>query len=240
MVSLRPYKRILLKLSGEAFQGNLGFGIEKEALFRLAEQIKGLQDLSIEIGIVVGGGNLFRGEQIRQLGLDHTPSDQVGMLATLMNGILLQQALEKTGAKARVFSAIDCGAMIEKYSWREALNTLHSKTAAIFVGGTSNPYFTTDTAAALRAAEIHADVLFKLTKVDGIYDKDPKKHPGAQKFQRITYGEVLAKELGIMDLSAIALCKANKIPICVFGLSDTDCLKRAAMGEHVGTFVTGE
>jgi len=234
------YKRILIKVSGESLQGDKPFGIEQTALFSLAEQIKSLHELQIQMGIVIGGGNLFRGSEIQGLGLDRTPADQVGMLATIMNGIILQQALEKMNVPAKVFSAIECGKVVAPYSWREVMKSLEQNIISIFVGGTSNPYFTTDTAASLRAAEIHADALFKVTKVDGVYDKDPKKYQDAVKYQKITYSEVLAQDLGFMDLSAIALCKANRIPICVFNFSMKDSLKRAALRESVGTLVTGE
>jgi uridylate kinase len=240
MPHAKPYKRVLLKLSGEALQGSQKFGIEHKALVGISEQIKILQDLQVQVGIVVGGGNLFRGSQVQELGLDRTPADQVGMIATIMNGIMIQQTLQKLGCKAQIFSALDCGTIVEKYNWQKVMQCLEQNHVAVFVGGTSNPYFTTDTAAALRAAEIHADVLFKLTKVDGIYDKDPKKHPEAVKFSKISFSEVLAKGLGIMDLSAVAICKMNNIPICVFDLDCKESLRKAALREEVGTLVTGE
>jgi uridylate kinase len=239
MPTQKAYKRILLKLSGEAFLGHQKFGVEEKAVLAIAEQIKELQSMGVEVGVVIGGGNLFRGIQAQSLGLERNPADQVGMLATIINGIILNETLNKIGAPCRVLSALECDAIVPKYSWQKALKYLSKKEIVIFVGGTSHPYFTTDTAAALRASEIKAEILMKLTKVDGIYDKDPKQHPNAVKYTKMTYSQILAGGLEVMDLSAVALCKASGIPICVFDLATKDSLKRAVLKEHVGTLVTG-
>jgi len=239
MPSQQAYKRILIKLSGEAFLIEQKSGVEHKAVLAIAEEIKKIQSLGVEIGIVIGGGNFFRGIQADTLGLKRTPADQIGMLATMMNGIILQETLQKMGVPSHLFSAIACDSFVEPYSWQKALRYLAEKKVLIFVGGTSHPYFTTDTAAALRAAEIEAEVLFKLTKVDGIYDKDPKQHADAVKYKKITYAAILKNGLQVMDLSAVAVCQANDIPICVFDLSKKGFLERAVRREEVGTLVTG-
>lgn len=238
MATQKAYKRILLKLSGEAFLGHQKFGVDEKAVLAIAEQIKELQTMGVEVGVVIGGGNMFRGVQAQSLGLERTPADQIGMLATIINSIILNETLNKIGAPCRVLSALECD-VVPKYSWQKAIKYLSKKEIVIFAGGTSHPYFTTDTAAALRASEMKAEILMKLTKVDGIYDKDPKQHANAVKYTHMTYAQILAGGLEVMDLAAVALCQASGIPICVFGLAAKDSLKRAVMKEQVGTLVTG-
>lgn len=213
-----PFKRILLKISGECLQGHGAFGIEKDACEALAHSIKKLRDSQIEIGIVIGGGNIFRGLNLKETGMKATPADQMGMLATMINGVALQQALTRFGCPARVLSAIDCPKIVESYNWNHALKYLSEGEVLIFVGGTGNPYFTTDTAAAMRASEIEADILLKATKVDGIYTKDPFKHKDAIKYNSLSYSQFLAEKLAVMDATAITLCRNNKIPVFVFNM----------------------
>lgn len=232
-----PYRRVLLKLSGESLMGDQKFGIDSATCDRMALEIQELSQFGVQVGIVIGGGNLFRGARANDTGMKRTPADQIGMLATLMNGIALQQAFEKIGAECRVLSAISSDSIVESYSWKRALHYLDQGVFVVFVGGTGNPYFTTDSAAALRALEMGAEILFKATKVDGIYDKDPFKYPDAVRFDRLTYSEVLARGLEVMDPAAIALCRENKMPIAVFNLFEKGALKRAICGESVGTIV---
>ncbi len=237
---LKPaYKRILLKLSGESLMGSQQFGVDSEACFRVASQVRQLCQLGVQVGIVIGGGNIFRGAQANQLCMERTSADHIGMLATIINGISLQQAFERIECESRIMSAIACDVMAESYSWKNALDYLEKGFILIFVGGTGNPYFTTDSAAALRALEIQAEILFKATKVDGIYDKDPIAHPDASKFDRITYTEVLEKQLQVMDATAIALCRENHIPIRVFNLFSEEDLIKAVCNQPVGTLVEG-
>lgn len=234
------YKRILLKLSGEALMGQQKFGVDPVACREIAIQVKQLVSMGVQVGVVIGGGNIFRGVKAVQDGMERTPADHIGMLATLINGIALQQAFEQIECESRIMSAIACDVMAESYSWKDALKYLSKGIVLIFVGGTGNPYFTTDSAAALRALEIQAEILMKATKVDGIYDKDPIKHSDAVRFEKITYSEVLAGQLQVMDPTAIALCRENKTPICVFNVFLDHALKRAVCGESVGTLVEGE
>jgi uridylate kinase len=233
------YKRILLKLSGEALMGDEAFGIEQAACRRIAEAIKEVSLAGVQIGVVVGGGNIFRGVQAEEFGFARTPADQIGMLSTAINGLVLEQCLMRIGCRARVMSALACDSVMETYTWRRAMQDLEEGTIVIFVGGTGNPYFTTDTAGALRASEIKADVLVKATKVDGIYDRDPLKHPNAVKHEKLTYSEVFAKKLNIMDATAIALCRENQIPIYVFNLFERGALLKAVSGKGTGSLVTG-
>ncbi len=228
------YKRILLKLSGEALLGEQKFGVDPEACLKIASSVKELVQLGVQIGIVIGGGNILRGVKAADAGMERIPADQIGMVATIINGLSLQQAFERIGCKCRVLSALPCEKIVESYSWEAALKYLDQGCVVIFVGGTGNPYFTTDSAAALRALEIRAEVLMKATKVDGIYNKDPIKYPDAVKYDRLTYSEVLAHQLEVMDAAAIALCRENGIPIRVF--SDRS-LKSAVYNEPVGTLV---
>lgn len=234
------YKRILLKLSGEALMGDQKFGIDLEACCKIAENVKQLVDLGVQVGVVIGGGNIFRGLKATKDGMERTPADHIGMLSTLINGIALQQAFEKVRCESRIMSAISCDVMAESYSWKDALKYLDKGIVLIFVGGTGNPYFTTDSAASLRALEIHAQVLLKATKVDGIYDKDPMKYPNAKKFDRVTYSEVLNHQLQVMDATAVALCRENRIPIRVFNIFSDHALLSVVCNGSVGTLVEGE
>jgi len=234
------YKRILLKLSGESLMGAGKFGIEHKASKSIAAAVKEIHSMGIQIGIVVGGGNIFRGSQAKEFGFSRTPADHIGMLATTINGLVLQQSLASLGCESHVMSAFDTDSIIEKYNWQAALAHLERGAIVIFVGGTGNPYFTTDTAAALRASEINAEVLLKATKVDGIYDKDPIRYPSATKFDKLTYAEVLQKKLNVMDSTAIALCRESKIPIHVFNLFKKGALLSAVTDRKVGSLVTGD
>lgn len=240
MAKKSPYKRILLKLSGEALMGAGKFGIEHKASKNIAAAVKEIHAMGIQIGIVVGGGNIFRGSQAKEFGFSRTPADHIGMLATTINGLVLQQSLASLGCESHVMSAFDTDSIIEKYNWQGALAHLERGAVVIFVGGTGNPYFTTDTAAALRASEINAEVLLKATKVDGIYDKDPIKYPSAKKFDHLTYAEVLNKKLNVMDSTAIALCRESKIPVHVFNLFKKGALLSAVTDRKGGSLVTGD
>lgn len=238
-----PYHRILLKLSGEMLLDDQAYGINLKACQALAASIKTLHDAKLEIGIVIGGGNIFRGIHFKEMKIARSPADQMGMLATLINGIALQQALENVGCPAKVLTALDCPKVAESYSWHRALDYLSNGNVLIFVGGTGNPYFTTDTAAALRASEIQADVLLKATKVDGIYDKDPLKFKDAKKYNHLSYSQALAEKLEIMDATSIALCRSNKIPILVFHMQllKNNTLKDALIRQTTnGTLVSGD
>lgn len=212
------YKRILLKLSGEVLLGSQNFGIYAPTCLEIAKSIQDLKNLGISLAIVIGGGNIFRGVDLRVTGMPRTPADHMGMLATLLNGLALQQALMSIGSKVCVMSALECPLLAEAYNWGRALQYLEEDKILIFVGGTGNPYFTTDTAAALRANEIQADILLKATKVDGIYDKDPIKFEDAVKYERISYSQVLAEKLKVMDATAITLCQSSQTPIFVFNM----------------------
>lgn len=233
------YRRVLLKLSGEALMGNHKYGVDPDACQNIAKSVRDLTLLGIQVALVIGGGNIFRGIKAQQAGLQRTPADHIGMLATIINGISLQQAFEQNNCACKVISAIPCESIVETYNWKNVQEHLSQGTVLIFVGGTGSPFFTTDSAAALRALEIQADVLFKATKVDGIYNKDPSKYPDASKYDRVTYSEVLAKKLEVMDATAIALCRENRIPIRVFSMNDGS-LKSAIYDESVGTLVAGE
>lgn len=232
------YRRILLKLSGEALLGAQPYGVDPGACHALATSIQELCSIGVQVGVVIGGGNIFRGINGSALGMDRTPADHIGMLATLINGISLQQAFERIQCESRIMTAIACPVMAEPYSWKDALKYLDKGIVLIFVGGTGNPYFTTDSAAALRALEIRAEVLLKATKVDGIYNKDPK-HPDAVRFDRVSYSEVLANNLRIMDGAAVALCRENGIPIRVFNVFSEGALMKAVCNESAGTLVEG-
>lgn len=229
------YRRILLKISGETLAGQRGFGFDEEAVRSIVEPVVRLVRLGVQIGIVSGGGNIFRGGQIGALQIERSPADQIGMLATEMNAILLQEALSAQGVRGRVMSARNHSEIVEEYTWRGALEALDRGEVALFSGGTGNPYFTTDSTAALRAAQIHAEVLLKATKVDGVYDKDPKHHPDARRFDAISYQEVLERQLGVMDLAAISLCLENRLPIKVFSVAS---IFEAVTQEGWGTLVS--
>jgi uridylate kinase len=231
------YKRILLKLSGEALAGEDDYGINPAMVRFIGEQIREVHGLGVQIGAVIGGGNIFRGGEAR--GMDRASADYMGMLATVMNGLALQDALEKLNVDTRVQSAIEMREVAEPFIRRRALRHLEKGRVVIFVGGTGNPYFTTDTAAALRAMEIGADVVFKATNVDGVYTADPKREPSATKFDELTYIEVLSRRLRVMDSTAISLCMDNGFPIVVFNLHRPGCLRQLVQGERVGTLVRG-
>jgi uridylate kinase len=231
------YKRVLLKLSGEALQGNKGYGICPDVLARVASEMKAVHSLGVEVAIVIGGGNIFRGVAASAGGMDRASADYMGMLATVINGLALQDALETAGVPTRVQTAIEMSQLAEPYIRRKAVRHLEKGRMVIFAGGTGNPYFTTDTAASLRATEIHADVILKATKVDGVYDKDPAKHADAKRFVKIGYLDVLQRDLKVMDSTAISMCRDNKLPIMVFSLEAPGNIQRAVMGEAMGTLV---
>jgi uridylate kinase len=233
------YSRVLLKLSGEALGGEAGAGICPEVVHDMARQIGEVRALGVEIVIVVGGGNIFRGLQGSERGIERATGDYMGMLATVINALALQDALEKAGVATRVMSAISMSQVAEPFIRRRAVRHLEKGRVVIFGGGTGNPYFSTDTAAALRANEIGAEVILKATKVDGIYDSDPKKNPQAKRFSKIRYIDALQKQLKVMDSTAFSLCMDNKMPIIVFDLFKPHNIKRVVLGEKVGTLVTG-
>src|SRR5438132_4273142 len=232
------FKRILLKVSGEALMGGKEFGIDAKVLQRYAEEIQELQQEGVEVGIVIGGGNIYRGVENSSDGVDKVTGDQMGMHATIINGLALQSALEGRGTFTRLLSSINMEEIAEPFIRRRAMRHLEKGRVVIFGAGTGNPYFTTDTAAALRAVELNADVILKGTRVDGVYDSDPEKNPGAFKFQEISYLDVLKKDLKVMDLTAITLCKENMMPIIVFNMNVPGSLKRIVHGERVGTIVS--
>jgi uridylate kinase len=234
------YRRIVLKLSGESFQGSQGFGIDAETVHSIAREVKEVSDLGIEMAIIVGGGNIFRGARQKSLAIDRATGDYMGMLATVINGLALQDALEKQGVVTRLLSAIDMAQVAEPFIRRRAMRHLEKGRVVIFAAGTGNPYFSTDTAAALRAMEIKAHVILKATRVDGIYDADPEKVPGAKMFERVTYLDVIQKGLAVMDSTAISLCMDNRMPIIIFNMNRPGNIRRAVMGEKVGSTVTAE
>jgi len=231
------YKRILLKLSGEMLAGDQQIGIQPEIITRFAAEIVDLRTLGVEIAIVIGGGNIFRGLAGASRGMDRAHADYMGMLATVINALALQDALEQLGCYTRVMSAIAMDQVAEPYIRRRAVRHLEKRRVVIFAAGTGNPYFSTDTAASLRAAEIHADIIMKATKVDGVYDRDPVKHADAVKFSELTYLDVLNKGLKVMDATAISLCMENGLPIVVFDLSGAGNMRRVVCGEPIGTHV---
>lgn len=234
-----PYKRVLLKLSGEALMGNQNYGIDTAMAESVAAEIRDVHRFGVEIAIVVGGGNIFRGVSKSAGNMDRGAADYIGMLATVMNAVVLQDALEKQGVFTRVMSAIDIPQLAEPFIRRRAIRHLEKKRVVIFAAGTGNPYFTTDSAAALRACEIGADVILKATKVDGVYTADPMKVPDAKRFETISYQEVLEKQLRVMDASAISLCMDNNLPILVFNMTESGNISRAVIGESgIGTLVT--
>src|ERR1700732_2074086 len=235
----RPaYSKIVLKLSGESLQGPLGSGIDAETVARVAAELKEINDIGVQVAIMVGGGNIFRGTRQKSLAIDRATADYMGMLATVINGLALQDALEKQGVNTRLLSAIEMHQVAEHFIRRRATRHLEKGRIVIFAAGTGNPYFSTDTAAALRAMEIKADVILKATRVDGIYDADPEQVEGAKMFERITYLDVLQKGLLVMDSTAISLCMDNKMPIVVFNMNVTGNLKRVVLGEQVGSVVS--
>jgi uridylate kinase len=234
------YKRILLKLSGEVLMGGAGFGIDPATVGEIIAEIAEVKALGTDIGIVIGGGNIYRGMRAEGQGIDRVTGDYMGMIATVMNALTLQSFLEKTGVPARVQSALPVQRVTEPFVMRKALKHLEKERVVIFAGGTGNPYFTTDTAAAIRAMEIGADVLLKATRVDGVYDKDPEVHGDALFFENISYDEVLERNLKVMDLTAITLCKEGNIPLVVFNIRNRGNLRKVVLGEPVGTTVRRE
>jgi uridylate kinase len=232
-------QRVLLKLSGEALMGNLSYGIDPAVVQSIAQEITDIASAGVQTAIVVGGGNIFRGVKGAAAGMDRATADYIGMIATVMNAMTLQDALEQSGVPTRVLTAIEMQEVAEPYIRRRAIRHLEKGRVVIFGAGSGNPFFTTDTTAALRAAEINAEVVFKATKVDGVYDSDPNKNPHARRYQSLTYGHVLTQDLRVMDTTAIALCKDNNIPIIVFDLSVAGNIRRAVMGESIGTIVGG-
>lgn len=234
----KGFSRVILKVSGEALMGDRGYGIDPAVMDTIAEEIKEAHDAGVELGVVIGGGNIFRGLGSAAVGMERAIADYMGMLATVLNGLALQDALEKKGIVTRVQSAIEMRALCEPYIRRRAIRHLEKKRVVIFAAGTGNPYFSTDTAAALRAMEIGAEVILKGTKVDGVYDSDPMVNKSAKRFDTLTYLEVLQKGLKVMDATAVSLCKDNNLPIIVFNLREKGNVKRVVMGEHVGTLIS--
>jgi uridylate kinase len=232
------YKRILLKLSGEALLGEANYGIDPKVLSRLARETQEVQRAGIEVGVVIGGGNIFRGEGLAAAGMDRVTGDHMGMLATVINALAMQDALEKLGARVRVMSAIKINEVCEDFIRRRAIRHLEKGRIAVFAAGTGNPFFTTDSAAALRAIEIGADLLLKATKVDGVYSADPKKDSNAQRFEQLTYDQVIERKLAVMDTAAIALCRDHRIPLRIFDMSREGDLMRILRGEPIGTLVS--
>jgi uridylate kinase len=233
------YRRILLKLSGEALLGNSQYGVDPAVCAFIAQQVADVRGRGVEVGIVVGGGNIFRGLSAAAQGMDRATGDYIGMLATVMNGLALQDAVERSGIPTRVMSAIAMNEIAEPYIRRRAVRHLEKGRVVIFVAGTGNPYFTTDTAAALRAVEIGAEVLMKATKVDGVYDADPMTVPGARKYDRLEYADLLRDQLKVLDGAAVSLCMENDLPIVVFDLNGPDNIARVADGQPVGTLIAG-
>ena len=231
------HQRIVLKLSGEVLAGSGRFGIDPERVRSLADEIAEVARKGVQIGLVVGGGNFFRGVAAAATNMDRVAADHMGMLATVINALALQDALEKAGAPTRVMTAIQMHQVAEPYIRRRAIRHLEKGRIVLFAAGTSNPYFSTDTAATLRALEIHAEIIAKGTRVEGVYDKDPLRHPDAVLYPEITYNEVLSKALGVLDASAVAMCRDNKLPILVFNLNKTGNIMRMSMGEAVGTLI---
>ena len=234
------YARVLLKLSGEALQGDKGYGIAPNVIEAMAEEIRDVHALGVQLAIVIGGGNIFRGVAASAQGMDRASADYMGMLATVINALALQDALEGKGVVTRVQTAIAMSELCEMYIRRKAERHLEKGRVVIFAAGTGNPYFTTDTAASLRAMEMHADIILKATKVDGIYDKDPVKHKDATRFKEVSYLEVLQRDLKVMDSTAISLCRDNDLPIMVFDMGPKGNVVRAVMGEPIGTLVGGQ
>ncbi|MBD2036101.1 UMP kinase [Phormidium sp. FACHB-592] len=233
------YQRVVLKLSGEALMGELSYGIDPNIVQDIAQEVAAVTATGVQVAIVVGGGNIFRGVKGAAAGMDRATADYIGMIATVMNAMTLQDSLEQIGVPTRVQTAISMQEVAEPYIRRRAIRHLEKGRVVIFGAGSGNPFFTTDTTAALRAAEISADVLFKATKVDGIYDSDPTTNPQARRYKSLTYGHILAQDLRVMDSTAISLCKDNNIPIIVFDLSVKGNVRRAVAGEQIGTLVGG-
>jgi len=234
------YRRILLKLSGEALVGEQGFGIDPKVLDRMAQEIKELIELGVQVGIVIGGGNIFRGEGLANAGMNRVVGDQMGMLATVINGLAMRDALHRAYVNARLMSAVDLKGVCDSYNWADAISSLKRGRVVIFAAGTGNPFFTTDSAACLRGIEIEADVVLKGTKVDGVYSEDPVKNPDAEMYKVIDYTTVLEKELKVMDLSAFTLARDHKMPIKVFNMNKAGALRSVIMGEETGTLICAQ
>lgn len=232
------YKRILLKLSGEALMGDADYGIDPVTIGRIADEIKALNRIGVEVGVVIGGGNIFRGAGLAEAGMDRVAGDHMGMLATVMNSLALQDALESRDVYVRVMSAIRINEVCEDYLRRRAVRHLEKKRVTIFAAGTGNPFFTTDSAAALRAIEINAEIMLKATKVDGVYTADPMKDPTATRYEHITFTDALTQNLGVMDATALVMCRENNLPIKVFNIFNEGDLMRIVKGERVGTLVS--
>ncbi len=233
------YKRVLLKLSGEALMGRYDYGIDPEIITRIGKEIVHVSELGVQVAIVIGGGNIFRGAGLAQAGMDRVTADQMGMLATVMNSLALQDALEKLGLYCRVMSAVKINQVCEDYIRRRAVRHLEKGRIVVFAAGTGNPYFTTDSAASLRASEINADIMLKATKVDGVYDDDPHKNPNAKRYDKLNYDDAIQQKLAVMDATALVLCRDNKIPLRVFNLFSEGDLTKIIQGENIGTEVTG-
>jgi uridylate kinase len=240
MMSSIKFKRVLLKLSGESLEGEQGFGISSEVLDFFAEEVKKVHDVGVELGIVIGGGNIYRGLSAAKQGIDRATGDQMGMLATMINSLALQNAIEKIGVHTRLMSAIKMEEIAEPYIRRRAIRHLEKGRVVILGAGTGHPYFSTDTAASLRAVEIGADVIVKGTRVDGVFDSDPEKNPNALKFEQISYLDILKKNLRIMDLTAVSLCQENNLPMMVFNMDVPGNLLKLVLGEPIGTFISDE
>lgn len=236
--SSNRYRRVLLKLSGEALMGELDYGIQPAVIQRIAREIAAVRETGVEVAIVIGGGNIFRGEGLARSGMDRVTGDHMGMLATVMNALAIQDALEAQNVFARVMSALRVNAVCEDYIRRRAIRHLEKGRVIILAAGTGNPFFTTDTAASLRAIEIGADILLKATKVDGVYDSDPKTNPSAKRFDTVSYDQVLNDKLAVMDATAIVMCRDNKLPLRVFDLTRANALYEALTGKRVGTVVS--
>ncbi len=234
-----PYKRILLKLSGEALMGDEEYGIDPNYISRIADEIKTLNDMKVEVAIVIGGGNIFRGAGLAKAGMDRVTGDHIGMLATVINSLSLQDSLENIGVYCRVMSALEINDVCEDYIRRRAIRHLQKGRVVVFAAGTGNPFFTTDSAAALRAVEIGADIMLKATKVDGVYDSDPARNPDAVRFDTVSYDEVVNKKLAVMDTTATVMCRDHNMPVCVFNLNVPGDLIRVVEGTIIGTMMRG-
>jgi len=231
------HKRIMLKLSGEALMGDDAYGVNRETIDRIVSEVKEVVGLGVEVGVVIGGGNIFRGMAPAAAGMDRATADYMGMLATVMNALALQDAMRRQGLKSRVQSAINIEQVAEPYIRGKAMRYLEEGRVVIFAAGTGNPFFTTDTAAALRGMEMNVDIVVKATKVDGVYTDDPKTHPDAMRYQRVSFDEAIVKKLKVMDATALTLCRDQKLPICVFSIFKAGALKRVVLGEDEGTLV---
>jgi uridylate kinase len=231
------YKRVLLKLSGEALMGDDAYGINRDTIDRITAEVKEVLNLGVEVGVVIGGGNIFRGVAPAAAGMDRATADYMGMLATVMNALALQDAMRRQGLKSRVLSALNIEQVAEPYIRGKAMRYLEEGRVVIFAAGTGNPFFTTDTAAALRGMEMNVDIVLKATKVDGVYTDDPRTHPDAMRYQRISFDEAIVKKLKVMDATALTLCRDQKLPICVFSIFKVGALTRVVLGEDEGTLV---